>query len=106
MPGGRFVAPAPPARIGEQRRIQIVARDVSLAREPPGPSSIPNVLSGRVASVRSVESNEMLAVVALGTEGQGAPLLSRLTRKSWDQLALADGAAVYAEVIASPPLAQ
>ena len=85
--GGRFVAPAPPAPIGEHRRIQIVARDVSLAREPPGPSSILNVLAGRIASVRAVESNEMLAVVALGTEGQGARLLSRLTRKSWDQLA-------------------
>ena len=56
------------------------------------------MLSGRVASVRSVESNQMLAVVALGTEGQGARLLSRLTRKSWDQLALAEGAAVYAQV--------
>ncbi len=96
--GGRFVAPAPPAPIGEHRRIQIVARDVSLAREPPGPSSILNMLSGRIASVRSVDSNEMLAVVALGTEGQGARLLSRLTRKSWDQLALAEGAAVYAQV--------
>ena len=96
--GGRFVAPAPPAPIGEHRRIQIVARDVSLAREPPGPSSILNVLSARIVSVRPVESNEMLAVVALGTEGQGARLLSRLTRKSWDQLALAEGAAVYAQV--------
>ena len=98
MPGGRFVAPAPPAPIGEHRRIRIVARDVSLAREPPGPSSILNILPGRVVSAKPVESNEMLAVVALGPEGRGARLLSRLTRKSWDQLGLAEGAAVYAQV--------
>ncbi len=96
--GGRFVAPAPPAAIGEHRRIRIVARDVSLAREPPGPSSILNILPGRVVSAKAVESHEMLAVVALGPEGRGARLLSRLTRRSWEQLAFAEGAAVYAQV--------
>ncbi len=98
VPGGRFVAPAPPAPIGEHRRIQIVARDVSLARKAPGPSSILNVLAARVVAARSLESNEMLAVVALGTEGTGARLLARLTRKSWEQLDLAEGAQVYAQV--------
>jgi molybdate transport system ATP-binding protein len=98
VPGGRFVAPAPPAAIGEHRRIRIVARDVSLARDKPGPTSILNILPGRVVSAKSGESNEMLAVVALGAEGQGVRLLARLTRKSWEQLALAEGAAVYAQV--------
>src|SRR5208337_1460093 len=44
VPGGRFIAPAPPAPIGEHRRIRVIAGDVSLAREPPGPSSILNIL--------------------------------------------------------------
>ncbi len=98
VPGGRFVAPAPQMMIGEHRRIQIIARDVSLAREPPGPSSILNILPGRIVSAKLVDLHEMVAVVALGRDGSGARILSRLTRKSWDQLALADGAAVYAQV--------
>ncbi len=98
VPGGRFVAPALPAPIGEHRRIRVIAGDVSLAREPPGPSSILNIIPGRVASVRSVDSSEILAVVALGAGGSGARLLSRLTRKSWEQLDLAEGVNVYAQV--------
>ena len=50
VPGGRFTAPAPQASIGEHRRINIVAEDVSLSREPPGPSSILNVLPARIVS--------------------------------------------------------
>ena len=37
-------------------------------------------------------------MVALGGDGFGARPLSRLTRKSWDQLGLAEGAPVYAQV--------
>ena len=48
--GGRFIVPAPPAPIGERRRIRVVAGDVSLAREPPGPSSILNVLPARIVA--------------------------------------------------------
>ncbi len=96
--GGQFVVPAPPARIGEHRRIRIVAGDVSLAREPPGASSILNVLPARIVSMRPVDSNEVVAVVALGPDGDGARLLSRVTRKSWDQLGLARGVSVYAQV--------
>lgn len=98
VPGGRFVAPASSAPVGERRRIRIGARDVSLALDQPGQSSILNVLPGRIASARLVDANEIVAVVALGTHGGSARLLSRLTRKSWDQLGLAEGAQVYAQV--------
>jgi molybdate transport system ATP-binding protein len=96
--GGQFVVPAPPARIGEHRRIRIVADDVSLAREPPGASSILNVLPARIVSMRPIDSNEVVAVVALGPDGDGARLLSRVTQRSWDQLGLARGVSVYAQV--------
>ena len=96
--GGRFVVPAPPGPIGGRRRIRVVAGDVSLACEPPGPSSILNVLPARIVAVRPVDLNAIVAVVALGPDGQGARLLSRLTRKSWDQLDLAEGVGVYAQV--------
>jgi len=98
VPGGRFVSSAPGAPVGEHRRIRVVARDVSLARAPPGPSSILNILPGRIAAARALETNEMLAVVALGSEGAGPRLLSRITRKSWETLGLAEGMPVYAQV--------
>ena len=96
--GGRFLAPAPPAPIGGRRRIRVVAGDVSLARDPPGPSSILNILPARIVAMKPVDSNAVVAVVALGADGSGARLLSRLTRKSWDQLGLAEGVGVYAQV--------
>ena len=98
VPGGRFVSPAPGAPIGEHRRIRVVARDVSLARAPPSPSSILNILPGKIVAARRLDSNEMLAVVALGPDGSGARLLARLTRKSWQLLGLAEGTPIYAQV--------
>jgi len=98
VPGGRFAEPAAPAPIGERRRIRIVARDVSLARERPGPSSILNILPARIVSIRQIDSNEIVASLALGEEGAGARLLARVTRKSWDALELAPGARAYAQV--------
>ncbi len=53
--GGMLTAPAPPAPVGERRRIRVIASDVSLTREPPAPSSILNVLPARVVSTKPVE---------------------------------------------------
>jgi len=96
--GGRVVSPARAGAVGETRRIRIAARDVSLARERPGPSSILNVLPARLVSVRQVDLNEIVAALALGEEGVGERLLARVTRKSWEALELAGGAPVYAQV--------
>jgi molybdate transport system ATP-binding protein len=96
--GGSLTAPAPPAPVGERRRIRVIAGDVSLTREAPGPSSILNVLPARVLSMKAVDSNEVVVVVALGFDGAGARLLSRLTRKSWEALGLSEGVSVYAQV--------
>jgi molybdate transport system ATP-binding protein len=98
VPGGRFTVLAKPAPIGERRRIRVIASDVSLARERPGLSSILNLEPGRVLSVTPIDSSELVAVIALGGEGGGARLLSRLTRKSWEELRLAVGGPVYAQV--------
>jgi molybdate transport system ATP-binding protein len=98
VPGARFTVSAAQATPGEHRRVRVIASDVSLARDPPGLSSILNVAPGRIVSVTPVDSSELVAVVALGPEGRGLRLLSRLTRKSWDQLGLAANAPVYAQV--------
>ena len=96
--GGSFTVPAPPASIGDRLRIRIVASDVSLAREPPGLSSILNILPARIVFGKPVDSDELVVVIALGSDGEGARLLSRVTRKSWEQLGLAEGLGVYAQV--------
>ena len=76
----------------------MIASDVSLTREGPAPSSILNVLPGRVVSTKPVDSSEIIAVVALGEDGAGARLLSRVTRKASEALGLAEGVNVYAQV--------
>ncbi len=96
--GGSLTVPAPPAAIGEHRRIRVIAGDVSLAREAPGQSSILNVLPARIVSMKSVDGNEIVVVVALGADGAGARLLSRLTRKSGEMLGLAESMSVHAQV--------
>jgi len=95
--GGSLTAPAS-APVGERRRIRVIAGDVSLTRDAPGPSSILNVLPARIVSMKPIDSNEVVAVLSLGADGTGARLLSRLTRKSWEALGLAEGMSVYAQV--------
>ena len=94
--GGVLTAPAPPAPVGERRRIRVIASDVSLTREAPGRSSILNVLPARIVSMKPLDTNEVVVVVALGSDGTGARLLSRMMRKSWGELGLAEGMSVYA----------
>jgi molybdate transport system ATP-binding protein len=56
------------------------------------------VLPARIVSMKAIDSNEVVVVVALGADGAGARLLSRLARKSWEALSLAEGVSVYAQV--------
>jgi molybdate transport system ATP-binding protein len=99
--GGVLTAPAPPGPVGERRRIRVIASDVSLTREAPGRSSILNVLPARIVSMKPLDTNEVVVVVALGEDGSGARLLSRMMRKSWGALGLAEGVNVYAQVKAA-----
>ncbi len=98
VPGGVLIAPSSPAEVGDTRRVRILANEVSLAREHPGRSSILNVLPASVVTVKPLDPHETLVVVALGEKGEGARLLSRMTRKSGEELGLAKGLAVFAQV--------
>ena len=51
----------------------------------------------RFGGSRSTQANS-LVVLALGREGEGGRILARVTRKSWDQLGLAEGESVHAQV--------
>ncbi|ARN79782.1 molybdenum ABC transporter ATP-binding protein [Methylocystis bryophila] len=98
IPGGLLIAPSPPAEIGETRRIRILASDVSLACESPGPSSILNVLPAKVVTMKPLDPYETLVVLALGEKGEGARLLARMSRKSCETLGLSKNLSVFAQV--------
>ncbi|MEJ8566778.1 molybdenum ABC transporter ATP-binding protein [Elongatibacter sediminis] len=91
---GRLTVLESQLETGDRVRVQIHARDVSLALDPHPGSSILNVLPARVDSI--VEEGPALVTVRL-LAGE-APLLSRITRKSADILELAPGKPVYAQV--------
>ncbi len=98
VPGGRFLVPSAGALAGERRRLRILAGDVSLAREPPNRSTILNILRARIISAQETGDHQMTAVLGLGDDGLGARLLTRVTRRSWNNLGLAPGVTVYAQV--------
>jgi len=95
VPGGVLAVPLVDLPIGQPVRIGIQARDVSLAAEKPGRSSILNLLHGHVLErIDEPHSGHSLVRLELG----GAVLLSRITRRSAVELQLTEGMAVYAQV--------
>jgi molybdate transport system ATP-binding protein len=96
--GGTIIVPGRYGTPGTPHRVRVRASDVSLARQHPGPSTILNVLPARVAAAEPQDAAQMNVVVALGIAGQGARLLARVTRKSWEELGARPGALVHAQV--------
>jgi molybdate transport system ATP-binding protein len=82
--------------IGAPVRARALARDVSLALEAPGPSSILNVLPARVVEVR--ESGPHVVTVRLAVGEGGVALLARITRRSQDALGIRAGLDVHAQI--------
>lgn len=96
--GATLVVPEAGALIGTDRRVRIGAADVSLAREAPAASTILNILQGRILAASRQGSAQMLVVVGLGPAGEGARLVARITRKSWDLLGFRTGDPIHAQV--------
>jgi molybdate transport system ATP-binding protein len=96
--GGRFIVPSPPAPKGARRRLRIAAGDVSLALEPPTSSTILNILPMRITAASMLGENEVLAVLGLEQGTPATRLLARVTRRSWEQLGLAQGMRIYAQI--------
>jgi molybdate transport system ATP-binding protein len=73
----------------------VLARDVSIATTVPQNSSISNILATRIAEIRDEGPARVMLRLALGGE---QVLLSRITRRSRDQLGLVIGMEVFAQV--------
>ncbi len=81
--------------VGRRVRVRVLARDVSLAAAHPGPSSIQNVLKGRIEVVADDEHPGLILVrVRLGQTA----LLASLTRRAAAALEIVPGRDVWVQV--------
>ena len=97
LSGVELIVPGNAGTIGSTQRLRVMASDVALTRDhaPQGTS----ILNGPLAHIIDVRENGpygMTVFLQLGVEPDGAPLLSRITRKSWDRLELKKGDQVHA----------
>ena len=89
-----------PGRLGADgsvRRLRVRASDVSLAKSKPEGTSVLNILPARILSADQVRPNQTLLLLGLG-ESAADRLLCSITRKSWEELGLAPGARVFAQI--------
>ena len=80
--------------LGERLRVRVLARDVSVTRQPPMATSILNLLPVRLDRVQTDGDTALLRLLA----GGRTALLARITRRSVDALALAPGDALVAQI--------
>ncbi len=92
--GGSLSLPLVDANIGAPLRVQIYARDVSIALEAPTATSILNVLPATLIGI--IDSQHGQSVVRLEVVDQ--PLLAHITSKSAQLLGLRIGMAVYVQI--------
>jgi molybdate transport system ATP-binding protein len=79
------------ATVGERVRVQLLARDLILATEPPRGLSVQNSLEGRIVQMFADEGHAELIEVDVG----GVNVLSRVTRAAVESLALRVGLRVW-----------
>ncbi|MGA9368584.1 MAG: molybdenum ABC transporter ATP-binding protein [Steroidobacteraceae bacterium] len=80
------------ASAGARIRLQLLARDIILATEPPRGLSVRNALQGVIAEIADDVGNAVLVKVDIGS---GAAVLSRVTRHAVQDLGLRPGMAVW-----------
>lgn len=96
--GGHFSVPMAKPQIGDRHRLKILAKDVSLAREPPQATTILNIFPAVIRSASPAGQHQIAVVLGLGADGEGSRLLAHITRRSWDEIGLAEGMRVYSQV--------
>lgn len=92
--GGSLSIPVVDAEIGTPLRVQIYARDVSIALEAPTATSILNVLPAIITGMAEGRSGQSVIRLQVGKQ----TLLAHITRKSVLLLGLQIDMAVYAQI--------
>ena len=93
--GGSLWVSKIPRDVGVAVRVRVLARDVSIAAVMPQHSSISNILLSRIAEIQDAGLDRVTLRLQLG---DAHVLLSRITRRSRDQLGLAVDMEVFAQV--------
>jgi molybdate transport system ATP-binding protein len=93
--GGHIYVARRPEALERRLRCRIHARDVSLALDPPGATSILNVVR---ATVTGLAGTDTPGHILVSLDAGGTPLLARITRRSRDRLGIAPGLPVWAQI--------
>lgn len=80
---------------GTVLRARVLARDVSIATQVPQGSSINNILKANIEAMCDEGADKVIVRMRVG---ESQRLLARITRRSRDQLGLAEGMCVFAQV--------
>ncbi len=94
FPGGRFSVGHRDLPIGQQVRLRILARDVSITLAPQTGTSILNIFPAVIEALAEEDPAQALVRLDLA----GVPLLASVTRKSAEMLALVPGKPVYVQI--------
>ena len=89
--GGEVVGPRVDMAEGAEVNLRIRSRDVAIALDRPGRTSILNILPGRVLEIGPNDGPQAHVLLDVG-----APLWARIMRRSVDELELCAGRPVYA----------
>ncbi|MDD1627374.1 MAG: TOBE domain-containing protein, partial [Methylococcaceae bacterium] len=92
--GGKLSLPMVDAAIGTSLRVQIYARDVSIALEVPIATSILNVLPATITGLSDDRGGQSMVRLQVGKQA----LLAHITRKSALLLSLQIGMTVYVQI--------
>ncbi len=93
--GGQLWASKVLRPLGTRVRVRVLARDVSIALQPPQSSSITNILAARIAEIENTGADRVTLRLLVGEQ---TALLSRITRRSRDELGLRIGTDVFAQI--------
>lgn len=95
MDAGRIAVSRESLPIGKRARVEICARDVSLALNAHSDTSIVNILPATVVDTQDIDPCQLLVRLQLE---DGQHLLSRITRHSGAALGIHEGQQLYAQV--------
>ena len=95
FPGGQLWVGRVEQPFGTRMRARVLARDVSIATQAPHGSSINNILNARIDAINDDGPDKVMVRMRVG---ESHFLLSRITRRSRDNLGLTEGMFVCAQV--------